>query len=207
MRFRGEFYTNKQYKLAYLRINKSACSSLCYMLALLKDNKAIESVWDHPEYFDEFETLDNYFTFTFVRNPYTRFLSFYKNWVLNPPHTEILDLYRPFGFYEKMPLNECINCFCNIKSIDWSDDHACPQYLFVFDKYKYQRVQFIGKVENIYNDIEKISKKTKVPLLDKIKHLNKTSKEEIVLDNDSKIKLANFYEEDFRLFGYDPEIV
>jgi len=150
------------------------------------------------------KSFNEYFKFTFVRNPWDRLLSAYN-------------------FLKKGGMNHMDQQFCDdvLSSYDtfeqfvmeWVDRenvegwvHFIPQYHYVYDKNKNLVIDFVGCFEQFEADFESIREKlgTGIPL----KHLNKTKdkKENNYRDaytQEMTEKVAEVYKEDIELFGYE----
>lgn len=93
----GQFYCNKEFKIAFLAIRKCATNSLAAWIARLKTEDVRTPMWSPENQKHNFDlvtptdaVIADFFKFTAVRHPFARFLSFYNNWIVSPPHTEIL---------------------------------------------------------------------------------------------------------------------
>jgi len=151
-------------------------------------------------------TYRKYFTFTFVRNPYSRILSAYtylkkggisnndKKWAnLN------LSGISSFDDFVKTWLNE--------KSI-WSYTHFKPQYYFLCDASCIPDVDFVGKFEKLNQDFKFVC--NKIGLDKELSFYNKSSLNyDTWLNNYSDEALAKIYylyAKDFNIFNYEPVI-
>lgn len=203
--FKPLYFCHRPSQSAYLRINKNACSSLARFIAEL-NGPVSDNLWDE-ENFDlitkEWSDVKNLFTFTFVRNPYHRFFSFYKNWITDPPHRRVLDHYRPMGLFEDMPLETCVKKVVKMKKKKL-EAHLRPQHEFIFTGNR-MNVNFIGNVENSEKDMSYVQ--NALGIEGSLSHHNKTQQaKELPLGAKSKALLFEYYRKDFELFDYDPEI-
>lgn len=133
---------------------------------------------------------NSYFKFTFVRNPYDRFISGYKYICKNKYNKSINDLLNEQDNYEYFHTiisqkNHLIN---NDNKID---------------------INYIGNFEKLDEELINVLRILKQPikherfLLNNIK-LNKTPLDiEIILDNNIINKINNLFEEDLKLFNYN----
>lgn len=207
-------------RLAYLNIPKAACSTILFALS----NMRSDSGFHPPEkklpdgsqpihgYHPPYTHLENFFCrwpvsnpplpylfikFSFVRNPYERFSSFYKS--------KIVARQSPGLFYEKFGITEgCsfIDCVRIITSIDPHnlENHAAPQANILSDGKKLY-ADFIGKIENFQEDWNVINKISGYDI--QLEHINKTpSDAAAVYTAESKELIYNYYRNDFELFDY-----
>jgi hypothetical protein len=193
-----------------LKIFKCACTSIVSYLAGLKTQSIVGSLWSDDVAKNSFDlvtfdenALNDYLTFTFVRNPYDRFLSFYRNWIVNPPHEEIFAHYRDQGLRINMQFDECVRAFTQIPDVSFLEGHTAPQYLFVF-RGDTLRVKFVGKVENLPIEFEFI--KQACHLQGDLRHANYTSTrtEPDPYTPELRGLIYTYYRRDFEIFGYNP---
>jgi len=149
-------------------------------------------------------TYKRYFTFTFVRNPYSRLLSAYR--FLNEggfKNNEREWAERNISKYQSF--DEFVKKWINEKSI-WSYNHFKPQYSFVCDISLKPEVDFIGKVESIDEDFEKVCNILEIE--NKLSVHNKSNADTYnwkqYYSNRSLLKVAEIYHHDFNIFNYQP---
>lgn len=131
------------------------------------------------------KNLLTYFSFSFVRNPWSREVSEFfwrKSW-----DTELTN----YTFKDYI-------LFYNNKTC-----HGLPQNTFVLDKDGKQLVDFIGKFENLQEDFDIICEKIgipkkKLPYSNKSKHKHYTE----YYNNETKQIVAEKYAKDIEYFGY-----
>lgn len=147
-------------------------------------------------------TYKKYFTFTFVRNPYTRLHSAYnflKKGGLGGRDEEfsrtILSDFPTFG--------EFVNGWITNKSI-YSYNHFIPQHHFLCDSAMEPDVDFIGRFENLAADFRKVT--VKLGSTAELPHHNKTkdkkNRPEEVYTKELLKKVADIYSDDFKIFNY-----
>ena len=142
------------------------------------------------------EKWDGYFKFTFVRNPYSRIESFYFGKIVNAHPITQERMLLPKGLYRNMPFGEFVEYVINDKNCD---KHWCPQYMF------YDKINFIGKIENFDNGFKYILKRLNFPQYP-VKKINYSGDKRKYLWTDKlKEKIYNHYKKDFYLFGYDKD--
>ena len=189
---------------------------------------------DNPEEFDKWwdnltdEKLDDYFKFTFVRNPYDRLISAFNhiimeeeiitlieywpiikpNDVLQPTNIEFYQLFMLFSLFTKRGL----------QTYDINEDsvHWMPQHNFV-EMDGYQIVDFVGRYENLETDWKYIAEKIKVseelPFVgasNTAKGKNKTREEEqnlhwshFYIGNSIIDTVSKFYRRDIDILEYN----
>ena len=148
---------------------------------------------DHHKYND-------YFKFTFVRNPYTRFVSAYN--YLSAGGGNGFDK----SFYLEhqasfASINQFVDDFFAKKEIrNWI--HFVPQSHFLTVNGKVE-MDFVGRFEKINDDIVVLKNMLSIPVSGDFKKVNRSVDRNEVLTNENKEKLYEYYKEDFELFGYE----
>lgn len=107
------------------------------------------------------ERLRDYFMFTFVRNPWSRVVSTYFNKIV----TEKEDVREHFlsrydGLFKDMSFEEFVRFLMDDPggADIHSDRHWASQHLFLLDEKGKIPVNFIGRVENLAEDFNKVTK-------------------------------------------------
>lgn len=103
----------------------------------------------HPE-------TENYYKFAFVRNPWDRFHSLYKDFTLK----------RIYQYSGKIRHNKPLfsefknfNDFCiNIKESEWMNNVFLQSQTEITEYKGQQGCDFIGRFENLHNDFERLTK-------------------------------------------------
>lgn len=133
----------------------------------------------------------NYFKFAFVRNPETRFISGWKDKVLNQN-------YFHFGPEEHEEMKHLDAFIQWVKTLDvrTCDEHLRAQYALI----DLNHIDFLGRFESFNRDFEyvagKIGLKTYKPV-----HLNQTQKDSgIEISEAQKRALFEIYRKDFEFF-------
>jgi hypothetical protein len=149
---------------------------------------------------NEFNSL---FSFSFTRNPWDRAVSAYHfakqggTDLVKPKNDDVFssDYFRSFESFilEWLP------------QIDFKNEDIIfePQYKYICDEYDNVLVNFVGKLENLSEDIKIIEDKLGRTL--NIKHLNSSDKMKTYKDfynEETKEVVAKIYEKDIRLFNY-----
>ena len=143
------------------------------------------------------ENVEGYYSFAFVRNPWDRLLSAY---------TEFYDAHHRKGYPIEPPIQSYKDFeeFCiNFPHSDWSKDvHYRPQVGFVCIGGEI-KVDFVGKYENLEEDLNKICEAVSIPPMG-IGHHRKTvhARRYDAYTERSKNAIGDFFEEDLKAFGY-----
>nr|WP_321452396.1 sulfotransferase family 2 domain-containing protein [uncultured Carboxylicivirga sp.] len=95
------------------------------------------------------DEMDNYYTFSFIRNPWDRAVSDYK-WQKNIRKRKL-----SFRKYLK-EVETIVNQYSRNRLINCSNCHYVPQSWYIFDTNGITKVNFIGRYENLNKDIEQI---------------------------------------------------
>ncbi|MCC5915637.1 MAG: sulfotransferase family 2 domain-containing protein [Balneolaceae bacterium] len=149
-------------------------------------------------------TYKKYFTFTFVRNPYTRLLSafrFLKNGGFGEPDRR----WAEKNIMQYDTVNDFVMEWLNEESM-WSYPHFKPQYSFVCDISEKPEVDFIGKFENIDQDFDKVCSILGIENRLKVRNKGETDNSNWREDftNQSIEKVTELYRYDFKVFSYQP---
>ena len=193
-------------KIIFVHIPKNAGESMEICLDGYKDIKKLSDVENdvvlqHLKACELQERLgneifNNYFKFTFVRNPFSKCLSEYY-WEKN--HLgESLD----FNDWVKNRLGDLINQSEN--NIKMRQKHNLEQYKFIYDKLDNCLVDFIGRFENIQEDFDTVCEKIGIPR-QKLPHKNKSKHKHYTeyYDEETKQIVAEMYAKDIERFGYE----
>jgi len=187
-----------RYKCIFFHIPKTGGSSIRNVLFGNGDGGHILSTS-----MEELETekFNEYFKFSFVRNPWDRVVSafYYLNTSeLNP---NILSFRIKYIDKYNMNFKKFVKDFMNEESIKLSQ-HLLPQHLFVF-KENTPNIDFIGKFENIQEDFNKICD---IIGIDKtyLSNDNKSDHDSYkdYYDEETKSIIAKIYEKDINYFNY-----
>jgi hypothetical protein len=188
-------------RLSYIPIPKAACSSIIHSMRSVGQCEYIK-----------YSKEKNIFVFSFVRNPYDRLVSCYLNRVSENPDSKENDfngLMEKYGgrINSTMTFDEFVE---EISEIDDSraDHHFRSQHTFLFDKSGNRLADFIGKVENMKEDVKKISKITgiEIPLSYKNKTIKKIPYSNYYIKEKTRKRIEKRYKEDFKMFDYPQNI-
>jgi hypothetical protein len=154
-----------------------------YKLQILKNNQIVQQSHYPLDKFD-LELQNNYYCFTFVRNPWDLVVSVY----------EFSKQYR----YKMVNVNFSFEDFLlkdKIKAAPW---HMLPQHSFINEN-----INFIGKFENLQEDFDKICKNLNLQQ-QKLPHILKTKriKYQDYYTEETKNFVAVKYKKDIEMFNY-----
>ena len=143
---------------------------------------------------------ENYFSFSFVRNPFDRLYSVYRYLMkggINRHDKLAFEAHlSEFNDFEDFVLNGLNN------KLIYQITHLIPQYKYLCDKRGIMLVDFIGRFENLDDDILLLSKKLNMNI--KLNHHNYNMKKDYkVVYTDKMIeKVYQIYKKDFDIFKY-----
>ncbi|GBE53085.1 sulfotransferase family protein [bacterium BMS3Bbin14] len=207
--------TGKDSKKKILFIHVPKCAGVSITQALEK-KISIKRMGPHCRCRDIFSpqgrlSREDYFTFTFVRNPWERLVSTFF-YILKGGRAEIdarrRDLYlkKYKGDFRSFVLD--IENWINIRESDSIYPHQFiphfrPQHEFVCDENGKSMVDFVGRVEDIKNDFKRLCAALSVDGV----HLSKTNRSSHgryhrYYDEQTREIVAQYYSRDIELFSY-----
>lgn len=197
-------------KLCYLVNNKVACSSIIktFLKQHISDDNSSIHKYDWKKITKKEAQNSDYFKFTFVRNPFSRLVSCYKDKYGNNER----DKRETIGVFDRYLLgiikrNKGFDHF--VKMVNFipgrlAEGHFLSQYLLIYTGNKKSIVDYIGKFENIEDDFDALKRRFS---LEALPHFNKTSGDNWM--DYYTIKTANIvykkYKKDFLSFDYNHE--
>lgn len=180
-----------KHKYIWYLVPKVGSRSLLYWL---HQQGFIDQRLDNQPNFDlSTELQAGYFTFAFCRNPYDRLVSVYFDKVKK----QQLPLYR---IWKDKSFQQFAIDVCDM-SAQKMDGHLLPQKCLIPEY-----IDFLGRFENLQNDLHTITKQLFLATFDNRKY-NSTKHNHYsqYYDKTLKDKVYKKYKEDFESFGYDPE--
>ena len=140
--------------------------------------------------------MSEYFTFAFVRNPFTRIVSQYL-YTLN----HRADLQEYLGIDYNAPYEKYLEKIDKIDHVQWM-----PMHKFLLDESDNLKVKFVGRQENFKNDFLKVLKKINISYNDDFLIQNKSNNNIIYKDfykNRANIEfIEKKYKKDLEFFNY-----
>ena len=169
----------------------------------------------HKTYLDfdkDLENIQEYFVWSFVRNPWARTVSAFED--CPELHQFVPDfeayvniLYKHKSIFDKNSISENMGL---IPEIPIGRIHFWPAHLCLKNKNGELKADFVGKLENIESDFEKVCKKLKVNFVVPPKRNKREGKKGRKnsfykdLYNDSLInKVGEIYKKDIEIFNYN----
>ena len=184
-------YVYDKIKIAYYSVPKCASRSITSFFDSFDECRKLR-----PCHFKDYK---DYFTFSFVRNPYSRVISLYNDKVLNVRIDREL---KRIGLERYMRFDNFVDIVTD-QNYKRADKHIKRQCLLVPDY-----VDYIGKLESISIDFAKLMMKIdkhielpykELPFIGKTSSVNYKK----VLTKDIKNKISEYYNPDFERFNYD----
>lgn len=230
----NQCYISHTKRFIYFPIQKAACSSLklalspYFGISLEKNSTVKKNIFDDLDHFEKIHAqpfpfvsrkqiseglFDEYYKFAFVRNPWDRVFSFYKNKILK---TDLTNKYflngiprflvRDYGknlFKYGMEFERFTDIIAEIPD-KHAEQHFRSQHKFI----TYNKIclaDFIGKIENIKKDYQYICEQTGI--VAKLEKINSTSSSTSGYKNfyNKKMidKIGKRYEKDILQFQYE----
>lgn len=211
-----------RFKALYFFIPKVACSSLkivCSRLLNMEppdpENPLRYPHKRHFPYVKRSEILNeyrHYFKFAFVRNPWDRIVSCFNNKIHKSPDYNdqwykngVADNFWRYGdrFWGGMSFKDFVYTVASIPDQE-AEEHIRPQSLFLTDKEGNRLVDFMGKFENLQDDLTFISTKLHFPPFD-LPHLLKTRHGHYkdYYTEETKKVIATRYDRDIEMLEYE----
>ena len=199
-----KFIFDTDRKLIYLNNPKVACSSIkTSMLGEQEDIYGYALLFSVHQLSPE---MEQYYKFTFVRNPFKRLVSCFESKCIQcPERRKIL-----WGCYGGILQTDDFKSFIQgvfLIPNDMAESHFAGQYQLVYDKKGKCLVDFVGKVENIKDEYEPIRERFDLlPLSHENRAASLTGKNWMDYYTPFTAWLVyRKYKKDFTTFGYEDE--
>ena len=205
----GTFFCAVSKKIAYLEIKKSGCTTFKNFILQLEGRQDIiesnplgvhtEEVLKEMTRVPKALCTEGFFKFTFVRHPFGRVFSFWKNKIISWDRG-IEAALRQHGFYPSMQWESFIDKLYEIPAFDL-EAHIAPVTKFLLDGRGNICVDFIGKLETIERDSERLAAETGLNVV--FPHYNKgVVTKDVMWTDDIRSKLAEKYMADLEVLDY-----
>lgn len=136
---------------------------------------------------------NDYFKFAFVRHPVDRFISAWKDKVLNQNYFK----FDKEKHKKMMTIRNFIE-WVKEQNIEKCDEHIRAQYALI----DINNVDFIGRFETFEKDFAYLADKLGFPI-DKSVKLNKSGEVDVEIDEQDKKSIKEIYKKDFFIFYPD----
>lgn len=198
------FILDREKKLVYLNNPKVACTSI--KKSMFGDLSDIHIYVMQYIVFKLNSEMDDYYKFTFVRNPYERLVSYYEDKCVLHSDDTCISCYPLNFLLLNKEFNQFIKNLCLIPN-RLMETHFARQYELLYDKKGKCMVDFVGKIENIREEYEPI--RLRFDLLP-LPHSNRvsslTGKNWMDYYTPLTATLVYWkYRKDFKTFGYENE--
>jgi len=210
----------KPFNAVYVEIPKVACTSLKVAIAQLlgidlggADGDPHQVDFPSIDYNTNPSTLfPGYFSFAFVRNPWDRLVSCYRDKVAGEVdgftystiRAGIADCLARFdAFTPDMAFNDFVDAVASIPDTE-ADEHFRSQYTFIINRDDAVAVNYLGRYETLPKDLRTIQQRTGMPAFT-LPHLQAAATQvaysEYYNDRTRKI-VAERYASDIDMFEY-----
>lgn len=203
-----EYVVLDNHKLIYLVNSKVACSSIksTFLDEEISDDHSVHNriIKKGLLHFNLTEEQTHYFSFTFVRNPFSRLVSCYESKYHTDPVKYGFFEFKNylFGYLSKDDgFDTFIRKVCAIPP-RLMDRHFRPQYDIIYDSNGKSRCDFIGHFETLEEEFSVIQNRF---ALNPLPHLNKTPtlNWRDYYSNETLKLVRETYQKDFETFGYE----
>lgn len=194
----GPFHitSSREKRFVWFRVPKSGTTNLIF--ALKKSNIKLDAEYTHDCYYLPAFYAD-YFKFSFVRNPWSRIVSAWKNKVIDNPgfswgvSGQVREQMRDFEYFVKE--------FVSNQDLSRCDGHIRLQTKLM----PVEDMDFIGQLENYQSDIEYIKSRLQLDDLNikKADPGNKRPKYPDYYNNELKNLIGDLYASDISCFNYE----
>ena len=199
------FDTLTEQRLAYLVLKKCGCTSIMAAFKKFRDDAFVpdspKSVHGKLTTTLQPKQLDggtDWYTFTLVRDPIRRFLSFYSDKVLSRTFrgNRLAKNTDRYGYRSNMGLDEAIDV--TVSGNLEPESHVIVQSQLI-DAVGFE-LNYIGRFEDFENSLARVTNETGVDL--PIFHLNKRLRSPVLLTQSQFERLSQHYRADQTRFGY-----
>lgn len=200
-----EWHTDEKKQCAYLQMPKVASTSLTKTIRKIGDTHGllVSDIEGETRYRYRLPDDFNGFKFTFVRNPFARTVSCYRNRV-EGREIAFFRYYKLIGLEKDYGFENYVKAIANVPD-EWAERHFASQYFQAYENGKCI-VDFVGRFENLNDDYEWIRKRYD---LEPLEHRNASSKYDYrdFYTEELAELVYRRYKIDFETFGYKEEYV
>lgn len=194
---------NHKHKFIFLHIPKTGGRSIenIFLSKKILHDESLYPIISNPHHslseYTEMVNINNYFKFTFIRNPFDRILSEYFYIKKRNGCLWTMEMFnKKCPTFKKFITNGGLECCWK-----W---HANNQYEMVYNQD--HKLNFIGRYENFQNDFNTICDKIGIPR-QQLPHINKSEHKHYTeyYDDETKQIVAEKFAKDIEFFGYEFE--
>lgn len=201
-----EWHANEDNTCAYLQMPKVASTSLTKTIRkipdeLLTSGKIVSDIEGPTRYYYELPDDFSGFKFTFVRNPFARAVSCYRNKIEGKEKSK-LRYFKVIGLEKDYGFERYVKSISTIPD-EWAERHFATQFFQVYKNGKCI-VDYVGRFENLFEEYEVIKQKYG---LEELEHKNASSRYDYRdYYTEELVELVyRRYKIDFEVFGYEEE--
>lgn len=214
--FRVHFTSAKQQKFMYALIPKIASTTTLVRLYTQLIGEQPPDRIPHDEMIKAFRDkakhhhkIFDYYTFTIVRNPYTRILSAYLHTMRRPKSIEKFRAILGFGPSdgEEVAFMDFLRRIREIP-LDELNGHFCPQW-YLLSLHQFAKYDFIGRFENLESDLHAVIRHIVDDEYDGANAITRRphatyagEKLQQYYGKEEQALVAEIYEDDFKYLGY-----
>ena len=188
---------NHEHKFVFIHIPKTGGSSIEYLFmpeTIGKEGMCIHYAGKHSQLKDK--RVTDYFTFSFVRNPFDRILSHYT-FFIKKSHISGHDTRGSFP--------EFVKYYCSSKRTGWQRNDFLPQFNYLSIDGETCDIDFVGKFENFQEDFNIVCDEIGMPR-HQLPHYNSSDNHKHYTeyyDDETREIVAEKYAKDIEYFGYE----
>lgn len=196
-----------RFKFIYFGIPKTATRAFMeFFVYRYPERFDIEWYEEQNAHLKALKAYPDYFKFSFTRNPWARTLSCYKSKIDHKVFGKVARLLVFYkGLRQQMPFSD----FCewlNTKegSDEFADRHWLSQHVFIEDENGKQFCDFVGKYENLSEDLMRLQEELALPpiKLDQAGFISGSSDYRHAYTQNTRDLVYNRYKKDIERFGY-----
>lgn len=186
-----------KHKFIFVHINKTGGTSLnrCLGKFCEEPQRGHPRIEEYIKEANEKHGADNYFKFSFVRNPWDKLLStyFYRTQILSDEKAKSVSFRDWIVNSTKKEKISFLDCLAHRPQLDW-----------IADKNENLKVDYVGRFENLEKDFNTICDKIGIPR-QKLPHAKITKHQHYseYYDKETRKIVADKFKKDIEYFGYE----
>jgi len=196
----SDFFILDEEELVFASVAKSACSSI--KNSMVGEHPKDRSIHYHTRHLSHKKiprSKKSYHSFTYVRNPYERLISCYKDKFVKQRENFMYKNYL-FGYLDRDDsFEEFVRKISKLPDF-LCDRHFKTQYSIIYSKGA--RIDHIGRIEDLPGDYEEIRKKHDFGELNIFNRSTSESDKQLLTES-VKEMICERFKKDFETFGYE----